>query len=94
VSVASEPATIRGMDDKPTKRDSGTAVVLTLFAVPMLLSALYVGGYFILSETVEGGSARFYNYRWLAEIYRPAAVVESSVTGRDVITLYVPDMKT
>jgi hypothetical protein len=64
-------------------------LVFALVVVPM---AAYVGGYYGLQcATHEVGGlgrgrmlARVYEHRWQADAFKPAARVESWVTGSDV----------
>jgi hypothetical protein len=59
----------------------------------LLLAALvgaYFGGYWALSVKHSGATpddwCRIFRTPWLAEIYKPAAKVESLVTGDEVTT--------
>jgi hypothetical protein len=65
-----------------------------LLAVLGVGLAIYVGGYFALSVRHPGPVAeswcRIYQRKWQAEIYKPAAKVESVLTGDAVITYWQP----
>ena len=64
------------------------------FATLLLLLVVYIAGYFALSVTQWGATpdawCRIYPLQWQAEIYKPAAKVESAVTGDDVSTYWQP----
>lgn len=74
------------------RRVSATAIVLIVVAI--LLPAIYVAGYFALSKHSPGATAedrcRMYRLNWQAQIYKPAAKVESAVTGDTVSTYWMP----
>ena len=74
------------------KRVNPTAVACLVIA--LLLPGLYVAGYFGLSVKHPGPVAdsfcRIYRSKWQAEIYKPAAKVESAITGDDVVTYWQP----
>jgi hypothetical protein len=71
-------------------------IAALLLAVLLLPAAAYFGGYFALGGigTLSTGSAtymcRVYPAQWQADIFRPAAKVESFFTGQEVKTAYVP----
>ena len=78
----------RGNSDWAT----GVAAVATLVLVPL---SLYVAGYFalgskwdVLTETGPQDSyLRAFGTSWQAQLFRPAASVESFLTGNDVETI-------
>ena len=54
-----------------------------------LLPTAYVVGYFLLCDIDNGAVCyRTYAREWLAEVYGPAANLESLVTGKRVETAY------
>ncbi len=78
------------------KRPSSTALALIalLFLLALLLAA-YIGGYFWLGEARAGGDPfaepptitleRTYRREWLADAFKPLALIESFITGRQVV---------
>jgi hypothetical protein len=60
----------------------------------LALSAIYVTGYFLLSRTgtatTPTGMLRVHSfkYQWLADLYMPAASMETMLTGQMVTTGY------
>jgi hypothetical protein len=57
-----------------------------------LMASAYIGGYFLLSKPVDAADSagnrsviRFYRYKIISDIYKPAAEVESLIVGYDVI---------
>jgi hypothetical protein len=70
------------------------AVAVSLISLILLPSVLYVGGYFALSRTSGGATpddwCRIYRMKWQAEIFKPAAKVESMITGDEVSTYWMP----
>jgi hypothetical protein len=81
---------------RPPQRESAAGLTGTLAAVVLLLALVmgYILAYFLLTRfratfpDVPLGSheVRFYRYEWQASIFRPAAIVESALTRRDVST--------
>jgi hypothetical protein len=73
-----------------TERSSAATAVLSTFVVLTSLLGVYVGGYFGLGECFElsrgAGKYRIYRYKWLANVFVPAAWIESKLTGEDVGT--------
>ena len=74
-------------------RTSAAAPILVALLILSALTVPYVVGYFWLSVPLEGLGAyerqrvvRLYQSRWVAEIYRPAAMLESAVSPQDVTT--------
>src|SRR4029453_9643458 len=67
---------------------NAAAVVCLLLA--MLLVTVYLGGYFAFSTKHSGATAddfcRIFRSPWLTAIYKPAAKVESAVTGDEICT--------
>jgi hypothetical protein len=56
-------------------------------------AVLYVAGYLALSRTSPGAPdhwCRIYRLKWQAEIFKPAAKVESVITGDEVSTYRMP----
>ena len=70
------------------------AIVACLVSVILLPLVLYVAGYFALSRTSPGPTAdswcRIYRLEWQTEIFKPAAKVESAITGDEVSTYFMP----
>jgi hypothetical protein len=74
-----------------------TAAML-VFALVIVPSAAYVGGYCGLAAEVDVSYARsgeryvyrFYRYRWQADIFKPAGAVEQWLTG-SVVDIYCID---
>jgi hypothetical protein len=62
--------------------------------VILLPAVLYVAGYLALSRTSPGATpdhwCRIYRLKWQAEIFKPAAKVESVITGDEVSTYWMP----
>ena len=75
-------------------RRINATVVVCLVSVILLPLVLYVGGYFALSRTSTGATpddwCRIYRVEWQAEIFKPAARVESAITGDEVSTYFMP----
>lgn len=69
---------------------AGVAVMLLLVAA----LGLYVVGYFATSTSHSGpipdSRCRIFRLKWQADIYKPAAKVESVVTGDHVSTHWQP----
>jgi hypothetical protein len=65
-----------------------TLMVIVALWLSVLTAAFYVVGYFALSESMPGLSPgshyRVFPSPWLTTIYKPAAHVESAVTGEQV----------
>ena len=63
-------------------------------SVILLPAVLYVAGYLALSRTSSGAIpdhwCRIHRLKWQAEIFKPAAKVESVVTGDEVSTYWMP----
>ena len=75
------------------KRTSAAAPILIALLILTVLLVPYVAGYFWLSVPVSGlgvysreRMVRLYRSRLLAEIFRPAAMIESAVTPYIVST--------
>ena len=69
------------------------APLLVAALIPAVLLMIYVAGYFWLSEPGivfspigHRHEARIFQQPLWSEIYRPAAMVESAVTSKDVVT--------
>jgi hypothetical protein len=83
------------MDDE-RKKSNWPMIAALLLAVLLLPVAAYFGGYFALGGigTLTTGHAtcmcRAYPAQWQADIFRPAAKVESFFTGQEVKTAYIP----
>lgn len=76
------------MDDSG-KRADWPIVVGMFFALLGAAVAVYIGGYFALSEILDSGPAyrdRTFDNRLLAAIYRPAALAEGWIRGEVVVT--------
>jgi len=77
-------------------KEQRTFAAAPIIVALLFLSALmvpYVVGYFWLSNLAEGLGVyarprvvRVYNARFLAEIFHPAAMIESAVSPHDVTT--------
>lgn len=78
------------------KKSNWPLIAALLLAVALLPAAAYFGGYFTLGGigTLSTGSAtymcRVYSAQWQADIFRPAARVESFFTGQEVKTAHIP----
>lgn len=75
------------------KRTSAAAPILVALLILSALMVPYVAGYFWLSHSATGlgvyarpRMVRLYPSRLLAEIFRPAAMIESAVTSYHVST--------
>lgn len=75
------------------RRPTTTSVAGATLWIVVIALAVYVGGYFVLAvrvveyPNVAGGPdarTRVYKNRWTALAYRPAASIESSLTGYKV----------
>ena len=78
------------------ERSNAGAAVIVIGGPLALILALYVSGYFLLSgglvPTLWSPIAlRSYSSSWLAEIYRPAAMVEGAFRGHMVETRSLSD---
>jgi hypothetical protein len=75
-------------------RRSVNAPAVVCLVIAVLLPALYVAGYFALSKTSSGATpdhwCRIYQFQWQAEVFKPAAKVESAITGDTVSTYWQP----
>ena len=72
------------------KRSSAVAVVIALLLLIIVCAGSYVGGYsFLCTEESEASYAvlRVYRYHWLAQVFRPAAAVDSWLRGTPVETM-------
>ncbi|MGI8979704.1 MAG: hypothetical protein ACR2FY_10790 [Pirellulaceae bacterium] len=76
------------------RRFINTVTVSCLLIAVLLPLVLCVAGYFALSRTSTGATpddwCRIYRLQWQAEIFKPAAKVESAVTGDKVSTYWMP----
>lgn len=66
-------------------------IVVGILALLGVAVAVYIGGYFALSEILDSGPAyrdRTYDNRWLATFYYPAAQAEGRLRGEVVVTSY------
>lgn len=74
------------------RRVSVVAVVAVVLA--FLLPASYVTGYFALSKNTPGATpehrCRVFRQKWLTTAYKPAAKIESAMTGDTVSTYWMP----
>jgi hypothetical protein len=75
------------------KRTSAAAPILVALVILSVSTVPYVAGYFWLGVPADGlglyarpRMVRLYPSRWLAEIFRPAAMIESAVTPYMVST--------
>jgi len=83
------------MSERQQKADwlIAVALVLAALAVP---SAVYFGGYVAMggigtvSTQHETKMCRFYSAQWQADLFWPAARVESFLAGHDIKTGHVP----
>lgn len=75
-------------------RPVNAVIVSCLIVVVVLPLVLYVAGYFALSKSMSGPVAesrcRCFRTQWQVEIYKPAARVETVLTGDDVTTFWLP----
>jgi len=71
-----------------------SVVVVFCLVIMILLAVSYTAGYFALSRSSPGATpehrCRIFRLKWLASIYKPAAKVESAVTGDKVSTYWMP----
>jgi len=75
-----------------TRKTSSLAPIIVLLALLAVPVALYVTGYFWLSERTDAtdrtgriyGIDRCYKQDWAINLYRPAAWVETKLRGVDV----------
>jgi hypothetical protein len=76
-----------------TSRPSTAAPILVVLAILLVTLAAYVGGYFllgkrrvyvVLTEGVPPHIKREFPNKTIAFVYRPAAIVESCMTGSQV----------
>lgn len=78
--------------ERRTSSTSFAAAAIVLFVLVLL--GTYVGGYFALSTNTSGATpddrCRVFRVEWQAKIYKPAAKVESAITGDAVITYWMP----
>jgi hypothetical protein len=75
-------------------RRSSAGFVVALIALPLLLLALYIGGYFALGQSIPSpwalyaplyaSRARIFSKQWLVRIYEPMAKVEGFFVGADI----------
>ena len=63
--------------------------LIAVGAMLMLLTG-YIAGYFLLGSTGTGGGMLFrvYDSPWQEVMYRPAAKVETMMTGRQVVSAH------
>lgn len=75
------------MSERPKRAD--WPIITGVVAPVLLAAALYVWGYFALSdaEFYRKLDMHLYDYNWQASIYTPAASVESVVRGRHFGTM-------
>lgn len=84
------------------RKETGWPVVVGLVATGLLilLPTLYVGGYFTLARgrhEVIGSCGqvviiiRSFREKWHANLFRPAAIVEGLIVGKEVYADWVPD---
>ena len=75
------------MEDRPFN-----ALPILAAIVMLLLPTVYAGTYFMRGELLENSRAvdadlyRNYEYRWEAMLFKPAARIESTLTGERVST--------
>jgi hypothetical protein len=72
------------------RRNAGAALIAIGGPLALIL-ALYVSGYFLLSDGLVPTLwsplvLRTYSSSWLADIYRPAAIVEGAIRGHEIET--------
>jgi hypothetical protein len=73
---------------------TGPAIATAIFLAVLIP---YTAGYYLLGKigtlAIPEGMVRVRSYRhqWQSEVYRPAAKVESLLTGREVWTGYVEE---
>jgi hypothetical protein len=77
------------------KRRSVSAITVSCLVIALVLPlVIYVTGYFALSRPMPGAFAdawcRCYRLKWQVEIFKPAAKVESAVTGNEISTYWMP----
>jgi len=86
VSAVTASSRIKEMKERRTS----TFLVPCLLGVLLIPGILYVAGYFALSESVLGAvpraRCRCFHLQWQANVYKPAAQVESVLTGDKVST--------
>lgn len=72
------------------QRGSPLLVPLIVAAVLFGLLALYVTGYYAMGKVSSGVGIRFHVYpmKWQADLYAPAAHLESLLIGSEVVTAF------
>ena len=75
---------------------------MIVFALVVVPSAAYVGGYYRLAETFPGSHIRFsgarvihrvYSQRWQADLFRPAARADGWLIGKEVSIHCIDDLQ-
>ena len=75
-----------------TSRPSIAAPILAVLAIVLLaLGAAYLGGYFWLGQRFDYDetAARLYPQQWMANSFKPAARLETWLTGVEVQSHYL-----
>ena len=72
---------------EPRKTASWPIVAAAIASVTLVALAGYVGVYFAMAETTNltHFSYRIYEREWQAHIFRPAAAIETSITGHEML---------
>jgi len=74
------------------RRINAPAIACVIIVIAVFV--VYVGGYFALSDGSKGATSddrrRIFSTQWLTQIYKPAARVESAITGDSVSTYWMP----
>ena len=84
------------MSEERQKADWPIVAALVL-AVVVLPLAVYFGGYFrmgglgTISNGRETKKCRVYSAQWQMVVFRPAAQVESFLTGEEIETAHIPN---
>lgn len=76
------------------RRPVNAITVSCLLTALLLPLVIYITGYFVLSKPMPGPFAdswcRCYRLKWQTEIFKPAAKVESALTGNEISTYWMP----
>ena len=78
-----------------TTRPSTVAPILAVLAVALVTLGAYVGGYLCLGQEMPYGApgatgiGRVYHHHWQAQVFRPAAKIESLARGIEIKLIYI-----
>jgi hypothetical protein len=82
-AFSSRAGRMRGMSEE--RKSNSVIVAVSVALVLGALATAYVVGYFTLPNRTQSAIERFrgFRYEWQITIYRPAARIESLVTGME-----------